>query len=131
MMIKRYGFIDVNQWTIIISDYTDKNSNNSDSIPVYFDAAFSRKVVKEKVVEGGYTMIEELVTKDVLVPEIKTAAFVYDPTTFSQEKGYEEINNYLKSRGDEITVYKGKCECSYDSEHQSITTSFLQKEKII
>ena len=130
MMIKRYGTIDISEWYIHISRNTDTNRSNTNSIPVYFDAAFSRRVVKERVVEGGYTLIKELVTKGVLVPEINNIALIYDPATISAERGYDNINKYLEERGNDVSVITGKCECSYDPEHESITVTIQNKEKI-
>ena len=129
MMIKRYGTIDLTEWYIKLSDFTDNHRNEYNSIPVYFDAAFSRKVVNERVIDGAYTMVKELITKGVLVPEEKTMILIYDPETISQENGYKSIMEYMNSNKD-LVVCKGVCECAYDSKDATITTTIKTKEKI-
>lgn len=129
MMIKRYGTIDISEWYIHISRETDTNTQPN-SIPVYFDAAFSRKVVEQRVIIGGYTLIKEFMTEGVLVPELNHIILVYDPKTFHRENGYEEINKFLNNTNKELLVFKGTCECSYDPEHASITVAIQGKEKV-
>jgi len=130
MIIKRYGIIDISEWYVTISRNTD-NNRNINSLPVYFDAAFSRKVVEQRVIEGGYTMVKEFYTKDVSVPELNILIIVYDPNTISKEKGYEELNQYLSKKNDNIVVFKGRCECSYDIKDESIKVIIQTKEKIV
>ena len=129
-MIKRYGSIDISEWYIRISRDTDTNVNPN-SIPVYFDAAFSRKVVEQRLIIGGYTMIKEYVTKGVLTPELNHIILVYDPATFHKENGYLEVEKFLHNTNKELLIFKGSCECTYNPEHEDITVSIQTKEKVV
>ena len=124
MMIKRFGNIDITEYYITISRDTDEHRDNLHSIPIYFDAAFSRKIIAEKNIIGAYTMIKELIPL-----EQKPIILIYDPKTFSQEQGYEYIKQYLETNNN-ISVIKGKCECLYDLKHESINVIIKEKENV-
>ena len=106
-------------------EINDSNKVNDTDPIVYFDAAFSRKVVDEKSAESRFVYIKE---------NSEQVYFIYDPENFSKESNYKEFTDLINSQKDildvKIEIYSGLCVCIYNTNAQSISMYPVKETKI-
>ena len=121
MMIKKYAktldynVLETNNFLknqpVEISDET----NTSDNMAVYFDAALSRHIVSDKSVYAKYVSIRE---------NKETVYFVYDKNNFINETKFEEFRDLINSARESghigLEIYTGGCLCTYIPDIQAI-----------
>lgn len=114
---------DIYTKAIEINDNIELNSKNP--IYVYFDAALSREIVKEKSVNARFVLIKD---KNEIV------YFVYNKDNFKKETKFDEFNKLINSQKiiteQDLIIYSGVCLCVYYSGIQSINVYPIEEHLI-
>ncbi|MBQ8130877.1 MAG: hypothetical protein IJ193_00135 [Bacilli bacterium] len=130
MIKKQAKILDYNP---VVSDFlhtipieiNDSNKLDSSYPTVYFDAAFSRQVVKNKSDECKFVFITE---------NKEQVYFIYDPENFTKETNYDKFNELINSQkesfDENLEIYSGLCVCIYNPASQSINVFPVKETKI-